>query len=130
MLMDRQIDTMRAYLTMENMFQARAVLAALRAICFAYRDMPGRKNVVLFSEGFLYSADARPDMEAVADAANRANVSIYVLTHKGSKSIPMEVVAGRPIQLRRRSPLLERLAQTSGSMVARQSSTRSKRRGT
>ena len=88
MLMDRQIDTMRAYLTMENMFQARAVFAALRAICFAYRDMPGRKNVVLFSEGFLYSADARPDMEAVADAANRANVSIYVIDPQGIEVNP------------------------------------------
>src|SRR6266851_9136313 len=52
MLMERQIDTMRTYLNMQNMFQARAVFAALRAICLAYRDMPGRKNVVLFSEGF------------------------------------------------------------------------------
>src|SRR2546425_7151887 len=88
MLMDRQIDTMRAYLTMANMFQARAVFAALRAICFAYRDMPGRKNVVLFSEGFLYSDDARPEMEAVADAANRANVSIYVIDPEGIEVNP------------------------------------------
>src|SRR6266404_5083566 len=58
MLMERQIDTMRTYLNMQNTFQAQAVFAALRAICLAYRDMPGRKNVVLFSEGFLYSDDA------------------------------------------------------------------------
>lgn len=88
MLMDRQLDTMRTYLTMANMFQARAVFAALRAICFAYRDMPGRKNVVLFSEGFLYSDDARPEMEAVADAANRANVSIYVIDPQGIEVNP------------------------------------------
>lgn len=88
MLLDRQIDTMRAYLTMANMFQARAVFAALRAICFAYRDMPGRKNVVLFSEGFLYSDDTRPAMEAVADAANRANVSIYVIDPQGIEINP------------------------------------------
>ncbi|GAC1701078.1 MAG: hypothetical protein NVS9B4_03740 [Candidatus Acidiferrum sp.] len=88
MLMERQIDTMRSYLTMANMFQARAVFAALRAICFAYRDMPGRKNVVLFSEGFLYSDDARPAMEAVADAANRANVSIYVIDPQGIEINP------------------------------------------
>lgn len=54
MLMDRQIDTMRTYLAIENTFQARAIFASLRAICFAYRDIPGRKNVVLFSEGFFY----------------------------------------------------------------------------
>ena len=86
--MDRQIDAMRSYLTMANMFQARAVFAALRAICFAYRDMAGRKNVVLFSEGFLYSDDAKPAMEAVADAANRANVSIYVIDPEGVEVNP------------------------------------------
>jgi VWFA-related protein len=86
--MDRQIDAMRSYLTMANMFQARAVFAALRAICFAYRDMPGRKNLVLFSEGFLYSDDAKPAMEAVADAANRSNVSIYVIDPQGIEINP------------------------------------------
>lgn len=96
MLMERQIDTMRAYLDMANMFQARAVFAALRAICLAYRDMPGRKNVVLFSEGFLYADDARPDMEAVADAANRANVSIYVIDPQGIEVNPYGG-GGRPI---------------------------------
>ena len=88
MLMDRQIDTMRQYLTMANMYQARAVFAALRAICFAYRGMPGRKNVVLFSEGFLYTDDAKPAMEAVADAANRSNVSIYVIDPQGIEINP------------------------------------------
>jgi VWFA-related protein len=102
MLMDRQIDTMRSYLSMENMFQARAVFAALRAICLAYRDMPGRKNVVLFSEGFLYADDARPDLEAVADTANRANVSIYVIDPQGVEvnpygagSRPTDTIASR-----------------------------------
>ncbi len=87
-IMDRQIDTMRAYLTMANMFQARAVFAALRAICFAYRDMPGRKNVVLFSEGFLYTDDVKQEMDAVADAANLANVSIYVIDPQGIEINP------------------------------------------
>jgi VWFA-related protein len=95
MLMDRQIDTMRTYLNMQNTFQARAVFAALRAICLAYRDMPGRKNVVLFSEGFLYSDDAKPEMEAVADAANRANVSIYVIDPEGVEINPYGA-GGRP----------------------------------
>jgi len=96
MMMDRQIDTMRTYLNMQNTFQARAVFAALRAICMAYRDMPGRKNVVLFSEGFLYSDDAKPEMEAVADAANRANVSIYVIDPEGVEINPYGA-GNRPI---------------------------------
>src|SRR5437016_1573386 len=88
MMMDRQIDTMRTYLNMQNTFQARAIFAALRAICLAYRDMPGRKNVVFFSEGFLNADDVKPEMEAVADAANRANVSIYVIDPQGIEINP------------------------------------------
>jgi len=87
-LLDRQIDSMRQYLSMQNTFQARAVFTALRAMCFAYRDLPGRKNVVLFSEGFLNSDDARPEMEAVAEAANRANVAIYVIDPEGIEINP------------------------------------------
>jgi VWFA-related protein len=83
-----QVEILRSSLRMGNMFQARAVFAALRAICFGYRAMPGRKNVVLFSEGFLYSDDAKPAMEAVADAANRANVSIYLIDPQGLEINP------------------------------------------
>jgi len=54
MMMERQIATMRTYLSIQNTFQARAVFAALRSICLAYRDMPGRKNVVLFSKAFCF----------------------------------------------------------------------------
>jgi VWFA-related protein len=83
-----QVEILRSYLRTGNMFQARAVFAALRAICFGYHAMPGRKNVVLFSEGFLYSDDAKPAMEAVADAANRANVSIYLIDPQGIEINP------------------------------------------
>jgi VWFA-related protein len=95
MMIERQIATMQTYLNIQNTFQARAVFAALRAVCLAYRDMPGRKNVVLFSEGFLYSDDAKPEMEAVADAANRANVSIYVIDPQGIEINPYGA-GGRP----------------------------------
>ena len=82
-LLQRELDTLRTYLTTENTLQAKAVFMALRAICLSYRDLPGRKNVVLFSEGFLYADDARPQMEAVADAANRSNVALYVIDPVG-----------------------------------------------
>jgi VWFA-related protein len=82
-LLQRELQTLRTYLTTQNTLQAKAVFVALRAICTSYRDLPGRKNVVLFSEGFLYADDARPQMEAVADAANRSNVALYVIDPVG-----------------------------------------------
>jgi VWFA-related protein len=82
-LISSEIDTLRMYLDVQNGLQAKAVFVALRAICLSYRDIPGRKNVVMFSEGFLYSDDSRPEMESVADAANRANVALYVIDPTG-----------------------------------------------
>jgi VWFA-related protein len=83
LLLQQELNTLRAYLTTQNTLQAKAVFMALRAVCLSYRDLPGRKNVVLFSEGFLYADDARPQMEAVADAANRSNVALYVIDPVG-----------------------------------------------
>ncbi len=83
MMMEREIGTLRSYLTIQNNLQAKSVFVALKAICTSYNDIPGRKNVVLFSEGFLYADDSRTQMEAVADAANRANVALYVIDSAG-----------------------------------------------
>jgi VWFA-related protein len=75
--------TLRNFLWTQSTLQARAVFTALRAIGQAYRDLPGRKNVVVFSEGFLRSPDAKAQMAAVIDAANRANVAFYVIDAGG-----------------------------------------------
>lgn len=83
MVFSHELDTLRSYLTTMNTFQAKTVFVALRAICLSYRTIPGRKSVVLFSEGFLHSLDAKSSMDAVVDAANRANVSFYVIDPVG-----------------------------------------------
>ena len=85
-IIEREIRTLQSYLTVQNSLQAKTVFVALKAICASYNDIPGRKNVVLFSEGFLYADDARPQMDAVADAANRANVALYVIDSSGLES--------------------------------------------
>jgi VWFA-related protein len=82
-MQDREIKTLQSYLTTQNTIQAKATFVALRAIALSYADIPGRKNLVLFSEGFLYSDEARSQMEGVAEAANRANVAFYVIDPSG-----------------------------------------------
>jgi VWFA-related protein len=67
-------------------FQARAVFMALRALAVGYRSLPGRKSVVVFSGGFSHSKLAESEMQAVVDAANRANVAIYVIDASGLNS--------------------------------------------
>jgi len=79
----RMLGTLRAFLWTQSTIQARAVFIALRAIAQSYADIPGRKNVVVFSEGFLHSPDVKAQMAAVIDAANRANVAFYVIDAAG-----------------------------------------------
>lgn len=81
-----ELGTLRAFLWSQSTFQARTVLAALRGIALAYRAIPGRKNVVLFSQGFVHSPEAGNDLAAVVDAANHANVSFYVVDTSGLQS--------------------------------------------
>jgi VWFA-related protein len=68
-------------------FQGRASLASLRAIAQAAAALPGRKNVVVFSEGFLTRTSGQSPngaaLAAVIDAANRANVACYFVDPSG-----------------------------------------------
>jgi VWFA-related protein len=83
---EAEMDILRSWLTISQTFQARAVFVALRAIAIAYRDLPGRKSVVVFSEGFLHAPVAEPEMQGVIDAANRAGVAFYVIDASGGNS--------------------------------------------
>ena len=79
----QMLASLRAYLWTQSIFQARAIYVALRAIAQAYGDLPGRKNVVVFSEGFIHSPEAKTEMAAVIDMANRANVAFYIVDAAG-----------------------------------------------
>jgi VWFA-related protein len=73
----------RSWITTANTLQARTIFVALRAMALAYRDLPGRKSVVVFSEGFLHALDGEAEIEAVIDATNRSHVAIYVIDASG-----------------------------------------------
>ena len=66
--------------------QARPVLAALAAICSAQRGIPGKKTVVLFSQGFITSSTLDWQAQSVIDMANRANVAIYIIDSAGLRT--------------------------------------------
>lgn len=72
---------------LESTFQARAVFVALRAIAQSVQSLPGRKNVIVFSEGFAHSPEAGAELSAVVDSANRANVAIYVVDPGGLTAV-------------------------------------------
>lgn len=66
--------------------QSRPILAALAAICEAQRTLPGKKTIVLFSQGFVTPAVLDWQVQSMIDIANRANVAIYVIDSAGLKA--------------------------------------------
>jgi VWFA-related protein len=66
---------------------------ALMAIVEALRSVPGRKAIVLFSEG-LYRTEANQDrFLSVVNAANRASVSVYAVEASGLSTESLDALS-------------------------------------
>ncbi|HEX7313079.1 MAG TPA: VWA domain-containing protein [Pyrinomonadaceae bacterium] len=86
--------------TVLGLQQTRPVLAALAAISDGLRSVPGKKTLVLFSQGFVAPASLDWQVRSTIDIANRANVSIYVIDAAGLRaSAPASgaLVPGSPL---------------------------------
>ena len=68
---------MESFESLERDEQGFATTHALLALIGALQPLPGRKAILLFSEGLLIPADVEASFVSVIAAANRANVSIY-----------------------------------------------------
>jgi len=80
--------------------QTRPVLAALAAICEGLRTIPGKKTLVMFSEGFVATETLDWQVQSTIDIANRANVAIYIIDSGGlTGGAPTSgaLVAGSPL---------------------------------
>jgi VWFA-related protein len=63
--------------------QTRPVLAALAAISEGLRAIPGKKTLVMFSQGFVATEALDWQVQSTIDIANRANVTIYIIDSGG-----------------------------------------------
>jgi len=63
--------------------QTRPILAALAAICEGLRAIPGKKTLVVFSQGFVAPQALDWQVQSTIDLANRANVAIYIIDSSG-----------------------------------------------
>jgi VWFA-related protein len=80
--------------------QTRPVLAALAAISEGLRSIPGKKTLVMFSEGFVAAETLDWQVQSTIDIANRANVAIYIIDSSGlTGGTPKSgaLVAGSPL---------------------------------
>ena len=79
----QQFVRMRTALSLQ---QARPVLAALAALAEGLRPIPGKKTLVLFSQGFVTPAVLDWQVQTTIDIANRANVAIYIIDSAGLRA--------------------------------------------
>lgn len=66
-----------------NDFGVYTLLLAIRTLAKDLAAVPGRKSVVLFTEGFPLTPDAQIELTATISACNQANVAIYPLDVRG-----------------------------------------------
>jgi VWFA-related protein len=66
--------------------QARPILAALAAVAEGLRPIPGKKTLVLFSQGWVTPAVLDWQVQSTIDIANRANVAIYIIDSAGLRA--------------------------------------------
>lgn len=58
-------------------------LGALNYVIRGMRELPGRKSLMLFSEGFLMKPETFDAMRVIADLANRSSVILYTIDARG-----------------------------------------------
>lgn len=75
--------------------QGYATTEGLLAVINAMGRLPGRKALILFSEGVAIPPSVLHHFQSVISAANRANVSIYAVDAAGLRATSADAEAGR-----------------------------------
>jgi VWFA-related protein len=83
---DMQRRTVATFNALEREHQGLSSINALLALVNGMREIPGRKSMVVFSEGFGTAGNARERFRSLVDTANRANVSIYAMDAAGLRT--------------------------------------------
>ena len=71
----------------ERDFRSSITQDALLALIGTMADVPGRKSLVLLSEGLQQGPALRGRLQDVINAANRANVAIYTIDASGLRTV-------------------------------------------
>jgi VWFA-related protein len=79
---------------MEAEFGQRDLLLGLRGLAQGLAPVPGRKILVLFTEGFPLSVEIRSEITALTDSCNKANVAIYPVDVRGLVGAPPAMPPG------------------------------------
>jgi VWFA-related protein len=86
MLAQMQADMIRDFDRLERDQMTYPVIDGLFAVIAQMKNLPGRKAIVLFSEGIALPPAVQRLFVGVTDAANRANVAIYTMDAAGLRA--------------------------------------------
>jgi VWFA-related protein len=67
----------------QNDFSVHTFLLAIRSLAKNLASVPGRKSLILFTDGFPSTAEQDAEVTAAISACNQANVAIYPLDVRG-----------------------------------------------
>jgi VWFA-related protein len=75
----------RAYaeLSVSKELQARPVIAAIEAVSSSLQRFPGRKTLILLTEGFAVGLALEKQLYHAVDQANKSNVAVYAIDGGG-----------------------------------------------
>jgi VWFA-related protein len=86
LLAQMQGNMIRDFELMETDQQGYSTINGLFAVISALRRVPGRKSLILFSEGIAIPPAVQRLFLGVIDAANRANVTLYAMDAAGLRA--------------------------------------------
>lgn len=71
------------FANLRDQIQALSLIQSILALTKVYANVPGRKSVVLYSEGFVVTADTEGAFKSMISAANRGNFTINTVSAEG-----------------------------------------------
>jgi VWFA-related protein len=81
-----ELDMLRAEGSLDRAYKGSNTAQALLTVVQSLAQFPGRKTVVLFSEGLPVSPALSARLDWVIDVANRANITAYAVDAKGLRA--------------------------------------------
>jgi VWFA-related protein len=82
-----QLRMLQAFDTLEREQRGQSTTNSLFAILQSMVEMPGRKTVVMFSEGLPATPALEANLQSVIEAANRANITVYTIDAAGLRAV-------------------------------------------
>ena len=89
----------------QSNFGIRSVMLALRDLAKGLSNVPGRKTVVMLTEGFPLTPEYQAELTATIDACNHANVAIYPIDVRGLVAPGGDTSSAGPQSRLQRTPL-------------------------